>query len=222
LERDLQRLLGLRSVGAVLDVGANEGQFARMVRQLGFSGRIVSVEPNPDVFARLNDLIAGDDAWEAAECALGESAGSAILSAYDNHQLSSLHAITPWAEEHWNFGDMQEVTVAVETLERFAEQHGIKPRGTLLKLDTQGHDLSILRSGPDFVRMVEGLQLEMPVTNLYEDAPSFPDVLQEIVDLGFRPLGFYPVQREQPADVVPIEFDGLFVRSSSGDGTEGS
>lgn len=222
MERDLQRLLGLRPVETVLDVGANEGQYARMIRRTGFPGRIVSVEPNPHVFARLNRLVQQDDHWEAVECALGESAGSATLSAYDNDQLSSLHAITPWAREHWNFGVMQEVKVAVEVLEQFAGQHGITPRGTLLKLDTQGHDLSILRSGPDFVRKVEGLQLEMPVTNLYEDAPSFADVLGEVVDLGFRPLGFYPVQREQPAAVLPIEFDGLFVRSSSGDEAERS
>jgi FkbM family methyltransferase len=183
---------------------------------------MVSVEPNPYVFARLKSFVERDDAWEAVECALGESAGSAILSAYDNDQLSSLHAITPWAVANWNFGEMQEVNVTVEVLEHFAGQHGIIPRGTLLKLDTQGHDLAILQSAPDFVRKVEGLQLEMPVANLYEDAPSFADVLREVVDLGFRPLGFYPVQREQPAGLLPIEFDGLFVRSSSADGKERS
>ncbi len=44
MQAHLRNLLQLHRIDLVLDVGANRGQFARLVRQLGFLGRIVSFE----------------------------------------------------------------------------------------------------------------------------------------------------------------------------------
>lgn len=41
----LRSMLRLHQIDLVLDVGANRGQFARLVRRLGYAGEIVSFEP---------------------------------------------------------------------------------------------------------------------------------------------------------------------------------
>src|SRR2546430_1727331 len=63
----LQRRLTLMKksgIDLVIDVGANQGQFARTMRdQLGYRGRIVSFEPLTHAFAALLRTAAGDPSW---------------------------------------------------------------------------------------------------------------------------------------------------------------
>ena len=87
-----------RGVSVVLDVGANEGQFARELRDWGYRGRIVSFEPIPAVAATLREQAAHDPAWEVRECALGREAGTATLHVSALSVFSSLRGVLPSAE----------------------------------------------------------------------------------------------------------------------------
>src|SRR5580765_3801725 len=66
-------------IGTILDVGANEGQFACEVRANGFSGRILSFEPSSKVFPQLEARAQLDRNWQCFNYALGGSEGSAEL-----------------------------------------------------------------------------------------------------------------------------------------------
>ena len=213
LERDLRRVIRACSIDTVLDVGANEGQYAEVVRRNGFRGTIISVEPNPGAFRVLQQKALHDERWRTMPCALGAVAGTAELTVYENHQLSSLHARTDWGAATWNFGSATLVPVEMKTLDIFVDEQQIEPSRALLKLDTQGHDWEVLKGGPKVCQLVGGIQLEMPIVHLYEEAPDFGSILAEVLRLGFRPLGFYVVQRDRTDGILPVEFDGLFIRS---------
>src|SRR2546423_8564507 len=70
----LQRRLTLMKksgIDLVIDVGANQGQFARTMRdQLSYRGRIVSFEPLTNAFAALRRAAAGDPSWICYNIAL--------------------------------------------------------------------------------------------------------------------------------------------------------
>ena len=71
--RHLLRFLRAREITLLLDAGANAGQYARGLRDLGYRGRIVSFEPLTEAFAALEKPAASDDGWECRQLALGES-----------------------------------------------------------------------------------------------------------------------------------------------------
>ena len=49
----LSRFLSDFRVDCVFDIGANTGQYGARLRQTGYRGLIVSFEPNPSAFAKL-------------------------------------------------------------------------------------------------------------------------------------------------------------------------
>ena len=75
----LKQLFAKLEINCVLDVGANCGQFARHLRAVGYRGRIVSFEPNPDEFERLQRSFSRDPAWSGHPIALGKQTGALQL-----------------------------------------------------------------------------------------------------------------------------------------------
>src|SRR5215813_6843569 len=73
-------------------VGANRGQYAKMLRDhIGYRGPIVSYEPIPELAGELRLLSANDSARRIAELALDREAGPANFQVMADSQFSSLH-----------------------------------------------------------------------------------------------------------------------------------
>src|SRR5256885_7323928 len=71
----LRRFLVDERITLVLDVGANEGQFAARLRKLDYQGTILSFEPDERAFTALARNCARDPKWRGLPWALGESDG---------------------------------------------------------------------------------------------------------------------------------------------------
>jgi FkbM family methyltransferase len=68
------------AVDCVLDVGANTGQYAQMLREYsGYKGRIISFEPTPEVFRVLEQNSRHDSLWQVRGVALGNTSGIATF-----------------------------------------------------------------------------------------------------------------------------------------------
>ena len=44
-ELRLKKLLEFKKIDFVIDVGANEGRYGKMLREIGYKGKIISFEP---------------------------------------------------------------------------------------------------------------------------------------------------------------------------------
>ncbi len=195
--RHLARLLGHYDVDCVFDVGANYGQYARMLRtKVGFKGLIVSFEPLPDAAAELRRLSARDPRWVVEEKALSSENGTRTFHVMADSQFSSLNA--PRHDEVALFQglnrNVRDIRVATETLDsayaRLSAAHRF--RRPFLKLDTQGHDVEILSGSASAVRQFVGLQSELAVKKLYANAVDFREALALYESLGFQLSAFVP------------------------------
>ncbi|HXU82134.1 MAG TPA: FkbM family methyltransferase, partial [Polyangia bacterium] len=61
---EITDLLAQQQIDAVLDVGANVGQYALLLRSWGYRGRIISFEPLSAQFQQLKAQADRDPAWE--------------------------------------------------------------------------------------------------------------------------------------------------------------
>jgi FkbM family methyltransferase len=89
----LRRFISHFGIDCILDVGANTGQYATLLRKdVGFTGTIISFEPNPEIFAGLATRAARDPHWQVQNIALTDYDGTASFHIMAADQFSSLNA----------------------------------------------------------------------------------------------------------------------------------
>jgi FkbM family methyltransferase len=210
----LRALLDRLAVNCVIDVGANDGGYGRQLRDLGYRGHIVSVEPVPTTFAQLERTVAGDDRWRAHRLALGSDRGVATLHVTRSSNFSSFLQPSTFALDYFAGSAIdREEQVRMERLDDvFGDltAHVPSPR-VLLKTDTQGWDLEVLAGARNSLDRVVALQTEMSVQSVYDGSVSWLEALQIIGGLGFRPANLSTVTRDAALGIV--ELDGLMVRT---------
>jgi hypothetical protein len=96
---DGQRMFLLREfdLTAVLDVGANTGQYARRLRLGGCRGVIHSFEPGAEPFRELTGRASKDASWHAYQLALSDKPGLAEVHSWvgagSQWRLSACHRL---------------------------------------------------------------------------------------------------------------------------------
>jgi FkbM family methyltransferase len=201
---------------AVLDVGANVGQYAALVRKLGFEGMIVSFEAIPEVHAQLIAASAGDSKWVVAPCAaLGREHRQVEFHIAGNSVSSS---VLPMNAAHLDAApNSAYVGTQVLQMHRLDDlAAGLLPAAgpVVLKIDTQGYEREVLAGSTALLPRVAALQIEVSLVPLYDGAPSFTEMVSFVERLGFAIFSFVPGLRNQK-DGRLLQMDAFFIRESS-------
>lgn len=210
-EPGLIDFLSTHGIDLVVDVGANEGQFASSLREIGYRGRIVSFEPVESVYALLCERANSDPKWETRQLALGSKAGRQRISVSANSVFSSLLPQLRAAVEF----DPAAAVVRSEEIEvvRFDDLFGgWHERKIFLKVDTQGFERQVIQGARASLSAIQGIQLELPVVQLYAGNWSFEGALGEMRELGFEPAQIRPVTKRGDDRSSALEFDCVFRR----------
>ncbi len=213
IETHLRTLLPKLGINLVLDVGANLGQYAQMLRYIGYQGEIISFEPAADTFTRLEKLTRGDNRWTAHPLALSDTNGSAELHRSGSSDFNSLHAASDFGLEKYgaSIESAQTETIQLMRLDEFAASTlDLSNRRVFLKMDTQGHDLVVLEGAGGLATTFAGLQSEIAVLPIYRDIPDYMDSLAFYRRQGYEVTGLFPVHRHRGTGHV-VEFDCVMV-----------
>jgi FkbM family methyltransferase len=193
----LQRVFDLLDVDCVFDVGANYGQYAQMLRdQAKFAGQIISFEPIPEAAESLRQKSKADPDWTVEEIALSAQDGTCEFHVMSNSEFSSLGNPTQAEVAIFDRENRiaRSISVKTETLssafDRLRQKHSFaRP---FLKLDTQGYDVAVLKSGLDVLPNFLGLQSELAIKKIYEQSTDFQAALALYHSLGFELSAFVP------------------------------
>lgn len=209
-------VLKYNPITTIIDCGANVGRFYRSVRECGFKGRYILIEPNPKCHDLIGHICARDPSAELVKCACGAGAGEAELNIVgvdgDSGSLSSLRDQTRLIRKRFNHAEVTEtVKVPVKRLDTLLKELGVGTEEPIfLKTDTQGFDLDVLEGLGEYKSPLVGFHTELSVLPLYHGAPSHWKLLEFARDNGFNPLSFNTTSRN--TDGRLIEYDALFVR----------
>lgn len=175
-----------KGIDCVWDIGANTGQYASMLRNIGFRGEIVSFEPNPLAWEQLVRNSTLDYKWTVYErCAVGLNEGAAVFNVTADSVSSSLLSPNDATSV------VNTVSVEVERLDSIIGK--LLPSPTcLLKLDCQGGEYDIILSAGGEIRQFLYVQMEVSIYPLYEEERTFFDLSELMHKLGFDIAFIFP------------------------------
>jgi len=209
----LRRWLDRAGIELVIDVGGNIGQFASALRYIGYRGDILSLEPIPDAFAALSHRMHGDERWHGMQIAIGDRVGEETLNIMAETVFSSFR---PRVTQNESASDTvrEKLLVPVRTLESIIDEMNLVSRlsRTLVKSDTQGYELSVLRGLGKYIDRVKLVQCELSSIPLYDGSPFMTEIIDFLHEHHFQSVSFAPVSGES---VRPLEFDYLCVNDAA-------
>lgn len=207
------RQLFVHEIDVVFDVGANTGQFATMLRDAGFPGRIVSFEPSTNAHSTLSKRARRDANWIVApRMALGDHDGTISLNLAGNSVSSSVLPMLPShasaAPESRYVGSE---TVDLRTLDSVGTELAMDTERVFLKLDVQGFEYKVLQGAEQFLSCVTGLQIELSLVPLYDGERLFHPMLLDLEERGYEMWSLVP-SFVDPGTGRLLQLDAIFFR----------
>jgi FkbM family methyltransferase len=171
----------------VVDVGCRWG-FADPWLRLGDQARVIGFDPDVEECRRLEERYRDRPSVRVVPQGLGAEPGAATLFVTKEPASSSLYRPSADAvDRHPALGDERldhTETVHLTTLDEWAADAGVDAID-LVKLDTQGSELDILRGAPRSLASVRAIECEVQFNQLYEGVPLFGDLDRYLRAHGF-------------------------------------
>jgi len=207
LRVDIPRLLGGQQPAVILDIGANTGQTFRRFRSYFPNSFIYSFEPVNSTYQQLHSTFGNDRRGVFVNKAVGAQCGKTKINVSSGSECSSIVFATD---------KIAEEIVEQTTIDQVLEENGI---GTidLLKSDTEGWDLEVMRGASDALTagLIKLILVETTPTPECVKCTALSEMAGFLFKHGYRPYAFYDFGRYRGSLIEPIDFmNTLFIRRS--------
>jgi FkbM family methyltransferase len=200
------------AIRTVLDVGANEGQFARTALVAFPAAKIHCFEPLPGAHQPLRELgVQSAGRVELEPWALGDHEGQVQFHVNAFSPSSSVLALD---QDVSALGSQVRVASTVEVpVRRLTDWAAPKSLETavLLKLDVQGYEASVLRGAQGFLERIFAVVAETTFAPIYKGQATLGDLCSILEPVGLRYREAFGVIRD-PTSGEPLWQDSVFVR----------
>lgn len=214
----LSNLLNKYNINLVIDVGANEGQFATEIRKAGYQEQIISFEPISEIFNILSQNATSDSKWLVINSALGRESGERFINIADKSVFSSFLDANDMCMGQFgpSSAGFSKELVTVQKLGTFLDGllDSAQPPRICLKMDTQGFDLEVFAGLGLWLEKVLIIQSEISVLPIYQGMIHYTESLNTYEKSGFTLAGMFPVNIDESTLNV-IEFDCIMINNNN-------
>ncbi len=225
----------------ILDIGANEGQFAdkmhllfpdtmiysfepipeafeqldknfRDIKQVKGINLAYSFEPIPEAFEQLDKNFRDIKQVKGINLALGDAAGEIT---FNKNESSASSSFLDMADSHVKSFDFAVKTVPikvkVDTLDNVMSKESID-LPMLIKIDVQGFEDKVIKGGNDTIKIADMVICEVSFTELYKGQLLFDDTYEMFKNLGFSYAGSIEQLRSPDTNRI-LQADAIFIRN---------
>ncbi len=206
-----RRLLAQLDIDLVLDCGANVGQYALGLRNAGYEGHILSIDPGAEPFEALVRNASGDEKWHCLKAAVYSSDTRITLNVSELSPCNTVLKPIAGAEKNVpgiETADTEEVEA--KTIDTIMDEWGEDADRIWLKLDVEGAEIEALAGAERTLPKVLAVEAELGLVRIYEEEPLFYDVSKVLYDSGFYLVNAAGAYQDQGGTWIKI--DGIFLR----------
>lgn len=203
----MRRQSVISNIDAIVDVGANQGQFAFMAHSVWPKLPIYSFEPDPDNYLHLQqNFIKYNIAGQPVNIGLGSAQTTLELHRYKSHVNNSFLLRE---DVDRNQEPFEKVTVDCTTLD-FISASLPAMNAVLLKIDVQGFELAVLKGAVNFLRQCRYVLAEVSFSSSYTNGAHADELMLSLRNHGFECIQFLDILRDKKTGHI-LEADMLFV-----------
>jgi FkbM family methyltransferase len=209
--RFLRELLSDLSEPVVLDVGAHAGDYCLMALEANPAARVFAFEPHPESFAKLAEAGLAHG-FEVFPLGCSDAATGATLYDYAGRPGSQHASVYREVIEDIHKGAAEGHHIRLTRLDNFLAGHGLG-RVDLLKIDTEGHEMAVLRGAEASIRSgaVRAIHFEFNEMNVFSRSffRDFLDFLPEFRFFRLLPDGLVPLDNYKPLDFELFAYQNI-------------
>jgi FkbM family methyltransferase len=181
------RQLVLQNCDFIIDIGANNGQWITDVKDRGYKGQALCIEPLKKNYVKLKS--SNFHNVTTLNCAVGNSNGYIYINNASNDGLSS--SILELDNYHKDAAPSIEFIskekVKIRKLSRILEANINKK--IFVKIDTQGYEFEVLKSiNKDNFSKIYAFEIETNLVSTYKNVTLIEDVISFLRSKGYKPL----------------------------------
>ena len=144
------------------DIGANVGLYTQAILELLPKAKIFSFEPSSKAFAILSEKYSSNQKVTLINSAVGMKNGSSKL--YSDESGSGMASLTKRRMEHFGMEFEFEEEISLVKLDDWCWENNVWP--SIIKMDVEGHELDVLKSGSEAVLKADAIQFEFGGCNI--------------------------------------------------------
>ncbi len=203
--------------GTIIDVGANQGQFAIASNKRFPTATVISFEPLPELYDKFRRHVGHNEKIIIHNVALGNEKG--VIDFYRNEHSHASSALIISERQKIEFPETSKTTkvqVQVNRLDDILAEKGLVGP-ILLKLDVQGYEKRVLEGATSLLPHIDYIVFETSFISMYEGEPLFDEMHTFLKSSGFELLA--PVGLLEGDNSIILQIDFLYRNGSKESGT---